>query len=397
MKVFWRKLFYSWRFYKLGREEYIECVDRIFDDNIYNVRQVNTVASIMMFCFALYPVIVEKNNLKAGFYIIAALIALLIIIVSAVGIRRKKQEKKLSRLFISTLIIASYSNIMAFGIYLSVFFNRQEVATMFMPLLICSLFLFINSPILNLNLTISAAVLFSIATVIIKEPNQWSLDIINVLASGFISLFSTWQIVKFRVMAAMNESKLEEERNKYYDQSTIDELTQLKNRRDFMQTFQRYLTNYRSSDDFLCIAIIDIDSFKNYNDYYGHPKGDECLREIGKVFNDIKDAMNIYVARVGGEEFALLWFEKDQSGVKSVVSQIYKTIRELNILHEKSKVSQYITVSTGIYMMQCGTSNDIRNIYELADMALYKAKESGRNCAVISGETFKQYKIKADS
>ncbi|MCL2100456.1 MAG: GGDEF domain-containing protein, partial [Fibromonadales bacterium] len=73
-------------------------------------------------------------------------------------------------------------------------------------------------------------------------------------------------------------NKLEDERNHYFDKSTIDELTQLKNRRDFMDTFKRYLSNYRQSDNFLCIAIMDIDFFKKYNDHYGHLAGDECLQ-----------------------------------------------------------------------------------------------------------------------
>jgi diguanylate cyclase (GGDEF)-like protein len=170
-------------------------------------------------------------------------------------------------------------------------------------------------------------------------------------------------------------------------------LTQLRNRRDFQQTFKRYLSNYRTSDNWLCIAILDIDFFKFYNDHYGHPKGDDCLRCIGKVLNGLSDAFDVYSARVGGEEFALLWFENDASHVDTVVSRLQELIKEQKIAHEKSKVSPYVTVSIGVFVEPCGSPNDTQTLYDMADKALYTAKEGGRNCAVVYGDTIEEYKI----
>ncbi|MDR0474312.1 MAG: GGDEF domain-containing protein, partial [Treponema sp.] len=179
-----------------------------------------------------------------------------------------------------------------------------------------------------------------------------------------------------------NAGKLEEERNNYYDQSTIDELTGLKNRRDFMQTFQRRLSSYRSTDDWLCIAIMDIDFFKNYNDHYGHLKGDECLRSIGRALNSLRDK-GVYAARVGGEEFALIWYENDTMHIDETASLIRQKINELNIPHEKSKAASNITISVGIHTIRCGASNDGQSLYDNADKALYEAKRGGRNRTVI--------------
>jgi diguanylate cyclase (GGDEF)-like protein len=162
-----------------------------------------------------------------------------------------------------------------------------------------------------------------------------------------------------------------------------------------MQTFQRYLHNYRSYDDWLCVAIADIDFFKNFNDHYGHPKGDECLRGVGAAFTKVKETMGVYTARVGGEEFAMLWFEKDASHVDDVVKYFSDLIKEMNMPHAKSKVSDHITVSVGVYVEQLGESSDVQTLYNLADQALYNAKEGGRNCAVITGRKIEQYKIPA--
>ena len=182
----------------------------------------------------------------------------------------------------------------------------------------------------------------------------------------------------------LKTNKLEDERNHYFDKSTIDELTQLKNRRDFMDTFKRYLSNYRQTDHFLCIAVIDIDFFKNYNDYYGHIAGDECLVKLGSVLKELQKSMKVYSARLGGEEFALLWFEEESNNVEKNALQIKQKIDELKIPHEKSEVSTYVTVSIGIYITECSVQkNKINELLNSADRALYEAKNNGRNQIVI--------------
>jgi len=256
--------------------------------------------------------------------------------------------------------------------------------------------MFINPFIFNICLTFGAISVFVPLTFIFNADVRNAVyNTIDAVLAGVIGLYFTWQITKLRLGLELSTTMLEEERNKYLNQSTIDELTQLNNRRDFMQTFQRYLHNYRSYDDWLCIAIADIDFFKNFNDHYGHPKGDECLRGVGAAFAKVKEIMGVYTARVGGEEFAMLWFEKDASHADAVINYFYGLIREMNMPHAKSKVSDHVTVSIGVYVEQLGESSDVQTLYNLADQALYNAKEGGRNCAVITGRKIEQYKIPA--
>jgi diguanylate cyclase (GGDEF)-like protein len=121
--------------------------------------------------------------------------------------------------------------------------------------------------------------------------------------------------------------------------------------------------------------------------------GDDCLRGIGRVLNSLMDSMGVYTARVGGEEFAMLWFEQDRAHVDAVVFNLQQLIKSLEIPHEKSRVAQYVTVSIGIHVERCGSSGDVQAVYDLADKALYTAKKSGRNCAIVSGNDIEQYKI----
>jgi len=383
------KIFYSWRYYNLGRERYLESMSKIFINNLNSLRQTSTIFAIFAGVFSLFPIFIEKNFFDAGIYLLSALVALLLTLYT----NYIMQKEYVNNHVIYTLITLFYLNIMTFGIYLSVWSTPDKLASIFLCFLICALLMFINPPVYNFCLTLGTMIIFIVSTIIMKSPGNALLDIVNVVIAGVIGLYFSWIIPKWRMELEISANLLEEERNKYFDQSIIDELTQLRNRRDFMHTFKRYLVNYRTTDDWLCIAIMDIDFFKFFNDHYGHPKGDDCLRAVGGVLNGLKESIGVYAARVGGEEFALLWFEQDTAHVGFVVNHITNLINGLKIPHEKSKVAPYVTLSIGVYVERCGASHDVKALYDFADKALYTAKGSGRNCAVVSGDDIKEYKI----
>jgi diguanylate cyclase (GGDEF)-like protein len=384
----WKKL-YSWRYYSLGKDYYRGCINKLFLNNLSPLLQTNIIVAVVAACFAILSLIMYKDLINAGVCLVFALIALLL----AVFTHYKMQTAFANSRFIYILTTVYYANLMTFGIYLSVWSNPDKLATVFLCFLICAPLMLINPPPFNLCLTLGAIIAFSVSTILKKSFDNWTMDIINALIAGASSLFFTWHIGKLQLGLELSTTMLEDERNNYFDQSIIDELTQLKNRRDFKQTFKRYLTNYRTSDNWLCISIIDIDFFKFYNDHYGHPMGDECLRAVGKVLNSLKDSDDVYAARVGGEEFALLWFETEASHVDVVVSHLQELIKGLKIPHEKSKVSPFVSISMGVFVEKCGAPTDTQSMYDMADKALYNAKEGGRNCAIIHGNTIEQYKI----
>jgi len=384
-----RKFFYYWRFYSFGREQYQECMNNVFNNNLLSLRMSNVIISIFAFFFAFFPIIFEQQNfLKAGIYVGVSIIALVVHYYA----NFLMQQINVNNRIIHLLTVLSYTNVIVFGVYLDIWGNPNSIAAIFPCFMVCALLMFINSPRLNFFLILSAMFVYMISAILFKPPNYAIFYIVNSFVAGILSLFLTWHITKLRLGLELSTIKLEEERNKYVDQSMTDELTQLKNRRDFMQTFQRYLSNYRSSDDWLCVAIADIDFFKNYNDHYGHPQGDECLRNIGKALASLNSA-GVYAARVGGEEFALLWFVKDPAHVDKIVIKWTEAIKNLTIQHEKSKISAYVTMSIGVYIVRCGSHHDKQELYDLADKALYTAKKSGRNCTIICGDEIKQYKI----
>ncbi|PLY11030.1 MAG: hypothetical protein C0626_00195 [Arcobacter sp.] len=165
--------------------------------------------------------------------------------------------------------------------------------------------------------------------------------------------------------------------------SITDELTSLYNRRYFNEVFENELNRAKREKHFFALIILDIDFFKQYNDFYGHQKGDSVLKGVGKALIDICKRASDVPFRVGGEEFAIIFTPKDKEDAISFAKLVNQKIEELKIEHKHNKASSYITASLGLYVAYGDEIDASEHIYNFADTALYKAKESGRNKFVL--------------
>ncbi len=189
--------------------------------------------------------------------------------------------------------------------------------------------------------------------------------------------------------------QLLEEKNKTLEKlATIDELTQLPNRRLLDETLKNELKRSKRKRSCLAFLILDIDYFKNYNDTYGHQKGDECLSIISGKLNELMLRPGDFAARYGGEEFAVILPETCYEGAMAVAERVRHEIEGLRIPHVDSKISDVVTVSVGVTSTDFNNENEetyriesndvidsdiIDNLIKSADNSLYKAKEKGRN------------------
>lgn len=155
----------------------------------------------------------------------------------------------------------------------------------------------------------------------------------------------------------------------------IDELTQLPNRRSFNQ----FISSAYAPNTNLNLAIADIDNFKDYNDQYGHLIGDEVLVSVSAKFADFADANNIFVARYGGEEFVFVDNRHTPSEFSKLLIDLNNSIYDLNLENAHSPHGR-ISLSIGIASRT--TSTDYESLIVNADVALYKAKRTGKNCVV---------------
>jgi diguanylate cyclase (GGDEF)-like protein len=158
----------------------------------------------------------------------------------------------------------------------------------------------------------------------------------------------------------------------------IDDLTQVFNRRHFERYLQAAWLNMASAQAPLSLLLCDIDNFKGYNDAYGHPAGDRCLKQVAHILYQVVGRGTDVVARYGGEEFAILLPNTDIAGGIQIAQQIQSCLSIKPYPHSGG-IEQRVTLSIGLATLTPSPLQGASLLVSLADQALYEAKLSGRN------------------
>ena len=166
--------------------------------------------------------------------------------------------------------------------------------------------------------------------------------------------------------------------------ASTDALTGLANRRSFDLAFRQAWATCSRADLPLSLLYFDVDHFKAYNDTYGHIAGDRCLAQIAATAMGVVKRGSDVVARIGGEEFALLLPTCNEEGARQIGERVRAKIEALAIAHVTSGVSDRVTVSVGGVMATANLRTDRLLLPALADEALYGAKTGGRNRVLIT-------------
>ena len=175
--------------------------------------------------------------------------------------------------------------------------------------------------------------------------------------------------------------KLKEKVDELNKLSITDSMTDLYNRRYFDKVFEQEIKRCNRSKRALILLLLDADKFKEYNDTYGHAKGDEVLISISSCMKKISKRANDFAFRVGGEEFCIITSDVNENDAYSYSNKLRESIENTLIEHKKNTASNYVTVSIGLVIVKFKENSLIKSsdIYKIADKALYKAKEKGRN------------------
>ncbi|MCC5862818.1 MAG: GGDEF domain-containing protein [Gammaproteobacteria bacterium] len=166
-----------------------------------------------------------------------------------------------------------------------------------------------------------------------------------------------------------------------------DGLTGLYNRRLFDDQMSRIWRQARRERLPVQIILIDIDYFKVFNDLYGHQAGDDCLRKVAETLNAAAKRPLDLCARYGGEEFVLVLSDPPRDYAETLPERLRRQVAALGVPHEGSPVANVVTVSVGVAMVTPGEGRSLTGAVQMADEALYQAKEEGRN-RVIFRESF---------
>jgi diguanylate cyclase (GGDEF)-like protein len=168
-----------------------------------------------------------------------------------------------------------------------------------------------------------------------------------------------------------------------------DGLTGLYNRRAFDEYMERVWRQSRRENCALTIMLIDIDHFKPYNDFYGHQAGDDALKQVANVIaTGVQRPLDI-AARYGGEEFALVLYGPASEYVVDLPERLRRQVLDLGTVHEAATHTKFLSISVGVAVISPDTDRSLAGAIQIADEALYQAKEEGRNRVVLkqSGTT----------
>lgn len=225
------------------------------------------------------------------------------------------------------------------------------------------------------------------------NESAFEIGILDMGATDFIAKPVNPAIVKARVRTHLRSKHMADALRRM---AAIDSLTGIANRRQFDETLQREWLRSRRHASPMALLLIDVDHFKLYNDRYGHPKGDACLRELASALKDAVRRTADLIARCGGEEFGVLLPETSRAGGECVAQRILTSIAARQIRHAASPTAPHVSLSIGIgcfdesglslvspettrqYRDELHRRFSANDLLLAADRALYRAKRSGR-------------------
>lgn len=160
--------------------------------------------------------------------------------------------------------------------------------------------------------------------------------------------------------------------------SNTDALTQLPNRRRFEEVYDGVWGDAARNGGSIAVLMMDIDNFKRYNDCFGHPEGDGCLRRVaGAIREEVRG--DDFIARIGGEEFVVVLRNADAAQAVRAGERIRKAVEDLSIAHDGKDGQHVVTISIGACVIQPARGGTSSALLQRSDEALYDAKRCGRN------------------
>ena len=204
-------------------------------------------------------------------------------------------------------------------------------------------------------------------------------NVMNILATVIFSLAICTRAYSRQRQLYLANLNIQAHNQKLLNLAEIDGLTQLPNRRKFDQVASIAWAHCHREGAPLSMLMLDVDLFKHYNDTYGHLAGDDCLRQIANVLNQVVHRESDLVARYGGEEFVVLLPMTTHTGALQLAEAIRATLYNEQITHE-GVAYPYVTISVGLATVSNFTNMTVDTLIDQADQALYHSKISGRNC-----------------
>lgn len=220
--------------------------------------------------------------------------------------------------------------------------------------------------------------------VIFVTSNQDEELEMSCLSAGAVDFIAKPVSAPLVIARTLTHLKLKFQSDLLRDGAYLDQVTGIHNRRYFdLRVTEEWGRSVRENLP-LSLLMVDVDYFKRYNDHYGHPKGDEVLRQVAALLKtQFRRPMDL-VARYGGEEFLLLLPDTKLAAAMTLARELVVAMRALNLEHAAREAPQVVTISVGVSERSAGCFSEAAELLESADQSLYLAKRRGRDgCATL--------------
>lgn len=228
-----------------------------------------------------------------------------------------------------------------------------------------------------------------------EVPHPYAVfDVPLVLLVGLIAMYTLVMNYRFELeerrrfqwseRAKALHQDLAESQVKLEALSRRDPLTGVPNRRHFDEYVQAQWPALQARGGMLALLLMDVDHFKAFNDRYGHPAGDQCLRHVAQALQQRLPEAAGCLARWGGEEFIVVLPGMDATQAMAMAQSLCQAVQALGLRHEASSAGTCVTISVGVAVVPAGPgAGEIDHLVAAADAALYRAKHEGRNRCVL--------------
>ena len=348
---------------------------RNFDENLHRTRVYLCLAIFITIAFSAMDSIVLGPELNR----IPSMIRLLIIVPVLLIALGASFLRSRQRIF-TPVIVAAATVLGLSGAAIQIIASRAGVSILFPSLMITVLFVYLMAGLIfyhaaAANLIVMFAYLAA-GTALMLPGHAFEHDALAILATNLFGASVCYMHEKTSRTRFLEACLLRE-------LVARDGLTGIQNRRMFDQHIARVWQQAVREQERIAVLLADIDCFKDYNDRYGHQAGDECLRAVAVSLSQCARRPLDFVARYGGEEFAIVLYEASREYVAEVLTRIQRSIAELNIPHDSSRVASRLTLSIGAAFVLPSGDRTLEGLIQLADEALYSAKEGGRNRVIV--------------
>ena len=365
----------SWRYLGYDRDtvqRYRAETDRV---NLHTIKRMCVLAlALIALLLVLYGEVMRVMTSIATLVLCAAFLAILFFYVDGllrgVSVGPIRGAKSLVYLISAVMYLC--------GILSGTLLSGGELGVMSIWMFLLVQISFDIPPLQNALTVLPFAALFLILGRQFKPVERWQLDLIYTQVSVCVGLYISYHQSHLALDNIIAKSNLQKTNFALYHTATTDELTGLMNRRMLFDRYDAIARGCARLQSSMACVVLDIDDYKQYNDSYGHPAGDELLRRIGAVLRAYAQEHGIDIGRIGGEEFLAVWQETDAGCCERVAEELRRAIERMAIPHAGAAEHGRVTVSAGLCLLPCAQA---QGAYFYADKALYRAKEAGKNCS----------------